>query len=86
MNEDHPDCCVHIEQHEATFSDALELLYFSEESFDQVSPNVDDSIDLQFPRAGGMLRDDDADTAPVEVGDERNIIKSSVRNPAVKSD
>ena len=58
--------------------DALELLEFAEEVFDQVAPFVHLGVDRQRHGATRMLRDDDLGAALVEVGDDGVAVESLV--------
>lgn len=51
-------------------SNALKLLEFAEDIFDQVSAFIDFWVDAEFLRAARMLRDDNLGAATVQLGDD----------------
>ena len=66
--------------------DALEFLQLAEEVLNEVAPSVDGGVDLEFLRAGRMLRDDDLGPALVQLGHERIAVEGLVGDQPVKGD
>src|SRR5208337_3829514 len=65
--------------------DALELLEFTEEVLDQMTPFVHLCINRQRPGAARVLRDDDFGPARIEISDDGVAVKGFVGDQRVKA-